>query len=554
RMESSEAGQSTSTFTTGSEFEAENVFPDPGGATRRSTMISSDSDLQPKKVLIEVPSRENFPEFLKTEKARRFPNMRDIKQSFDIGRDTNSLSIVLTGLSGSGISHLTDNLLGQEVTGKGNSTSDIIQYTVKWPFESVGVTNTKLHLYDIPGFFNYENNLEFDTKILGKMKGIFKKRKVFPNFVIIVLSINEKRLDIKKGPFIKMLEAFRNHLKEEVVDEKHPNVIIALTHLCGSVPMIQCEPSGVKEMVEELVKEHLQLTKVSVVVVENRVEDYSLVKIEDNYVLPDGRLFPQNVYMAMTRVAGSQDPIGSGISNEISIHVGNLARFDVTAKVLTSEDFAQGIYIPPVLYDIPARQFFQQYVNMPQACPRLEPMKMSYELRRSPNSVSILMLGLTESGKSHTINSLFNQTLADVHAAGPGTNNIIEYSVETQTPSLLMNNSRIHIVDTPGFGDPSSGIEVDSKIYANIRDYYERKTYYPNIILLVSRITNLTNSKKSELFMRQLKAIRSELSGVVLDTEHPNLIVVLTNLCSLPPRAARDPREKVSNVKKLVSE
>ncbi|CAG7818005.1 unnamed protein product, partial [Allacma fusca] len=80
---------------------------------------------------------------------------------------------------------------------------------------------------------------------------------------------------------------------------------------------------------------------------------------------------------------------------------------------------------------------------------------------------------------------------------------------------------------------------------------FEKKAIRPNAILLLANITHQLTSP-SNPFVKLLRAIRAELRDVVLDTLRPNVLVVLTHLCSLPPRLQEDPTDLVMSIKKLV--
>lgn len=114
---------------------------------------------------------------------------------------------------------------------------------------------------------------------------------------------------------------------------------------------------------------------------------------------------------------------------------------------------------------------------------------------------------------------------------------------------------QIHIIDTPGFGDTEGGLEYDATVLANISKLFEEKSFFPTVIVLTVNITDKRLEGKFAPFVKLLRAIKQLLPRFVLDTEHPNLLVVLTHLCSLlPKKLQRDPTSKKEIIKKLVHE
>ena len=67
----------------------------------------------------------------------------------------------------------------------------------------------------------------------------------------------------------------------------------------------------------------------------------------------------------------------------------------------------------------------------------------SYEAKRSTNSVTILLLGLTGSGKSNTINSLFDKDITTVAEGTSVTKDIIDIVVSMPSEDLGISNSKV---------------------------------------------------------------------------------------------------------------
>ncbi|CAG7821986.1 unnamed protein product, partial [Allacma fusca] len=188
------------------------------------------------------------------------------------------------------------------------------------------------------------------------------------------------------------------------------------------------------------------------------------------------------------------DPVGYNLVNEICKDFEFLQATQGKSKLYAFP----GLSLVPYSYfyeRIPDRSEWLKYVKNRALSPSYIEIQKSFEAGRATNSTTILFIGGAGVGKSSTINSMFARKLAPVaENMDAGTQDIVEYSVEVPSKNLLMANSQIHIIDTPGLIHPTKSLVYDEKVYANIRHYFEKKAIRPNAILLLANITHQLTS------------------------------------------------------------
>ena len=108
------------------------------------------------------------------------------------------------------------------------------------------------------------------------------------------------------------------------------------------------------------------------------------------------------------------------------------------------------------------------------------------------------------------------------------------------------------MVDTPGFNNAQGGLEYDAKVIANIKEFFRRREYRPNCIILAHNFTDNRLDGDFSPFVKLLHVIKVELVGSVVDKDNPNLLVVLTHLCGALPSKRKDPLDKIEQVQQLV--
>ncbi|CAG7730083.1 unnamed protein product, partial [Allacma fusca] len=269
--------------------------------------------------MIEIPNRDKFPSFAQNNAASGEKGVSAACDSYKLGRSTNTASILLLGMTGAGKSHTINNLFSKLITPVGDGvscTKDIVEFTIQMPSQNLGISNAKIEVIDTPGFGDTENGLEFDARVLANIDRLFESKQYKPNFIILTVNINDKRLDGKVAPFVQLLLSLKMLLGKNVLDTTNSNLIVVLTHLCGAIPKLQRDPSPKKLLVQKIVHENLGISNVPVEVVENCFEDYELEKKGDYFILPNKEYFPRNLYQSMVGIAQTVDPVGHGIVNE----------------------------------------------------------------------------------------------------------------------------------------------------------------------------------------------------------------------------------------------
>ena len=177
-------------------------------------------------------------------------------------------------------------------------------------------------------------------------------------------------------------------------------------------------------------------------------------------------------------------------------------------------------------------------------------------IRRAINHVSIMLVGNTGSGKSSTINHLFNTSegsqLAPTNSTQSETRITSEFILSTDDPDYEVTDLQIGIVDTPGFND-TNGYKQDACNFYSIKKFY--KTHpklagcYPNLIfLLVEATDNRIKGPNSNLS----KSLRCLKQLGLVDHHYPNVVAILSFCCSVSYKNVTIWNEKMEEKKTIV--
>ena len=157
----------------------------------------------------------------------------------------------------------------------------------------------------------------------------------------------------------------------------------------------------------------------------------------------------------------------------------------------------------------------------------------SMKIQRSFNHVSILSVGTTGVGKSATVNHLLGVELAGTSEMHSGARSIKEHIIYDNDPKYEVEGLSLGLVDTPGFCD-THGSNKDAYNLLLMRDFFNThpklSKCYPNLVLLVVKATdNRIKGENSELG----KSLRCIKQLGLVDPKNPNVVVILTHVCSI---------------------
>ncbi|XP_071162768.1 uncharacterized protein [Mytilus edulis] len=249
-------------------------------------------------------------------KGVRHPAMKMADAAMRMNRSPNQVFILLVGLSGAGKSSTVNYLFetnAAKTSELRSETISTIEYTVQLKSNEWKIPDLKLSIVDTPGFCDTEG-LEQDAKNIMSIKYFLKShpyiKKSYPNLVMIVLNIQDNRIEGESSNFAKMLKGI-NHVN--AIDRCNPNVVVVLTHATS----IARNPKRWEEKVElkkaqvqAIVQVHLGIIP-EIVVQENEPEDNDLERDGDWFLLPNGDKQPKLLYKACERILNrAKDEIG----------------------------------------------------------------------------------------------------------------------------------------------------------------------------------------------------------------------------------------------------
>ncbi|CAC5390330.1 unnamed protein product [Mytilus coruscus] len=165
--------------------------------------------------------------------------------------------------------------------------------------------------------------------------------------------------------------------------------------------------------------------------------------------------------------------------------------------------------------------------------PAMKMADIAMKMKRSPNQVFVLLVGLSGAGKSSTVNYLFETNVAETSELRSETRSTIEYTVKMKSTEWRIPDLQLSIIDTPGFCD-TDGLEQDAKNIMSIKYFLESHPHirksYPNLVMIVLNIQDNRIEGESSNFAKMLKGI-SNVNAI--DNRNPNVVVVLTHATSI---------------------
>lgn len=168
----------------------------------------------------------------------------------------------------------------------------------------------------------------------------------------------------------------------------------------------------------------------------------------------------------------------------------------------------------------------------------------SLKAHRASNEAIIFLYGVTGSGKSSTLNHLFDKNLLDTSENKSCTKDAVEYAVTMTSEKCKISNLEIGFIDVPGWGDTDGNIQ-DAVNLSTISKFTQQHPHlsckclstFPNIVLIViSAVDKRLGGERSNC-AHMLKAV-SKLR--IVDRVHRNVVFVLTHANAIPKGRYKD--------------
>ncbi|XP_046851162.1 uncharacterized protein LOC124444595 [Xenia sp. Carnegie-2017] len=185
----------------------------------------------------------------------------------------------------------------------------------------------------------------------------------------------------------------------------------------------------------------------------------------------------------------------------------------------------------------------------------------SMKIQRHSKSAMILLVGGSGCGKSSTINHLLDTgdgiSVIETSDNESSTKKTSEYIITIDEPKYEVSDLTMRIIDTPGLND-SEGVKQDACNFVSIKKYLEthpefssKTKIYPNLVFLVDRASN---NRIKGVISTLSKSLRSIKMLNIVDISHPNLVVILTHVCSVGYANPKKWQERMQKMKERVSD
>ena len=187
--------------------------------------------------------------------------------------------------------------------------------------------------------------------------------------------------------------------------------------------------------------------------------------------------------------------------------------------------------------------------------PSVKLFSSSLHAHRSCNEAILFLYGVSGAGKSSTLNHLFSTDLIPTSATESATDCVTEWVSSMHSETWSVSNLEVGFVDVPGWGDSEGR---DATNFALIQQFLsvhpilgcKMRKHYPNIVLLIF------NSNDNRMLGNEANALKmlASLSKLdIVDKKRPNVVIVLTHVCSHPREGFSEKMEEQSVIYQNIS-
>ncbi|KAI6659839.1 hypothetical protein LOD99_10593 [Oopsacas minuta] len=166
--------------------------------------------------------------------------------------------------------------------------------------------------------------------------------------------------------------------------------------------------------------------------------------------------------------------------------------------------------------------------------PAIKLFASSLQAHRSCNEAILFLYGVSGAGKSSTLNHLFSTDLIPTSATESATDSVTEWVSSMHSEHWRVSNLEVGFVDVPGWGDSEGRDATNFALMEQFLTVHpilgsKLRKFYPNVVLLVfnSNDNRILGSEANAL--RMLRTL-SKLN--IVDKKRPNVVIVLTHVCS----------------------
>ena len=168
--------------------------------------------------------------------------------------------------------------------------------------------------------------------------------------------------------------------------------------------------------------------------------------------------------------------------------------------------------------------------------PAVKLFSSSLQAHRSCNEAILFLYGVSGAGKSSTLNHLFSTDLIPTSATKSATDCVTEWVSSMHSEHWCVSNLEVGFVDVPGWGDSEGRDATNFALMQQFLSVHpilgcKLRKFYPNIVLLVF------SSNDNRMLGSEANALRmiTSLSKLnIVDKTRPNVVIVLTHVCSHP--------------------